>query len=142
MNIPFNIPYTTGQELHYIGQAIAAHKTAGDGHFTKLCQSWMEEQYGFKKCLLTTSCTDALELAALLIDLKAGDEVIGTKQDYPNMINAWKQRASREGIVYTQLNFKYPIENDEEIISVIGRLRHSSVTPWITYRAHLMLHLV
>lgn len=63
------------------------------------------------------NATEALNTVIFGLDLKAGDEVIGTKQDYPNMINAWKQRAEREGIVYTQLNFKFPIENDEEIVS-------------------------
>ena len=63
------------------------------------------------------NATEALNTVIFGLDLKAGDEVIGTKQDYPNMINAWKQRAEREGIVYTQLNFKFPIENDDEIVS-------------------------
>jgi dTDP-4-amino-4,6-dideoxygalactose transaminase len=94
MNIPFNIPYTTGQELHYIGQAIAAHKTAGDGHFTKLCQSWMEEQYGFKKCLLTTSCTDALELAALVLQIQPGDEVIVPSYTFVSTVNAFALRGA------------------------------------------------
>lgn len=63
------------------------------------------------------NATEALNTVIFGLDLKAGDEVIGTKQDYPNMINAWKQRAEREGIVYTQLSFKFPIENDEEIVN-------------------------
>lgn len=62
------------------------------------------------------NATEALNTVIFGIDLKAGDEVIGTKQDYPNMINAWRQRVQREGIVYTQLNFQFPIENDEEIV--------------------------
>ena len=94
MTIPFNIPYSTGQELHYIGQAIAAHKTAGDGPFTKLCQSWMEEQYGFKKCLLTTSCTDALELAALLLNIQPGDEVIVPSYTFVSTVNAFALRGA------------------------------------------------
>ena len=63
------------------------------------------------------NATEALNTVIFGIDLKAGDEVIGTKQDYPNMINAWRQRVQREGIVYTQLNFQFPIENDEEIVA-------------------------
>ena len=62
------------------------------------------------------NATEALNTVIFGIDLKSGDEVIGTKQDYPNMINAWRQRVQREGIVYTQLNFQFPIENDEEIV--------------------------
>jgi len=63
------------------------------------------------------NATEALNTVIFGLDLKAGDEVIGTKQDYPNMMNAWRQRAEREGVVYTQLSFKFPIENDEEIVS-------------------------
>jgi len=62
------------------------------------------------------NATEALNTVIYGLELKAGDEVIGTKQDYPNMINAWKQRATREGIVYKQIGFKFPIENDEEIV--------------------------
>jgi selenocysteine lyase/cysteine desulfurase len=63
------------------------------------------------------NATEALNTIIFGLNLKAGDEVIGTKQDYPNMINAWRQRAEREGIVYNQISFKFPIENDEEIIA-------------------------
>lgn len=63
------------------------------------------------------NATEALNTVIFGLDLKAGDEVIGAKQDYPNMINAWKQRAEREGIVYKQLSFQFPIEDDDEIVS-------------------------
>jgi selenocysteine lyase/cysteine desulfurase len=63
------------------------------------------------------NATEALNTVIFGLSLKAGDEVIGTKQDYPNMINAWKQRAQRDGIVYNQISFKFPIENDEEIVA-------------------------
>jgi selenocysteine lyase/cysteine desulfurase len=63
------------------------------------------------------NATEALNTVIFGLELKAGDEVIGTKQDYPNMINAWRQRAEREGIVYNQISFKFPIENDEEIVA-------------------------
>lgn len=65
--------------------------------------------------------TEALNTIIYGLDLKPGDEVIGTKQDYPNMINAWKQRAERNGIVYKQINFNFPIENDEEIVSAFEK---------------------
>ena len=94
IGIPFNIPYSTGQELTYIGQAIQAHKTAGDGPFTKLCQAWMEQRYGFKKCLLTTSCTDALELAALLLNIQPGDEVIVPSYTFVSTVNAFALRGA------------------------------------------------
>lgn len=76
MNIPFNKPHLTGKEAHYMYQAVADGKLSGNGAFTKKCQYFFEERYGFKKCLLTTSCTDALEMAAILCDIQPGDEVI------------------------------------------------------------------
>lgn len=74
--IPFNKPHLTGKEAHYMYQAVNDGKLSGNGKFTKLCQHFFEERYGFKKCLLTTSCTDALEMAAILCDVRPGDEVI------------------------------------------------------------------
>lgn len=74
--IPFNKPYLTGKEAHYMYQAVFSGKISGNGMFTKKCQSFFEIRYGFKKCLLTTSCTDALEMAAILCDIQPGDEVI------------------------------------------------------------------
>lgn len=76
MNIPFNKPHLTGKEVHYMYQAVMAGKLSGNGVFTKNCQQFLEVRYGFKKCLLTTSGTDALEMCAMLCDLKPGDEVI------------------------------------------------------------------
>lgn len=74
--IDFNRPYMTGKETDYIAQAVMSKKISGNGMFTKRCQSFFEERYGFRKCLLTTSCTDALEMAAILADIQPGDEVI------------------------------------------------------------------
>lgn len=74
--IPFNKPYLTGQETHYIEDAVKTGKISGNGKYTKMCQDYFEQQYGFKKCLLTTSCTDALEMCAILADIQPGDEVI------------------------------------------------------------------
>lgn len=74
--IPFNKPYITGKEVHYIYDAVATGKISGNGKYTRLCQELIEDTWGFNKVLLTTSCTDALEMAALLIDIKPGDEVI------------------------------------------------------------------
>ena len=76
MQIPFNKPFLTGKEAHYMYQAVLSGKISGNGVFTKKCQSFLETKYGFKKCLLTTSGTDALEMCAMLCDLKPGDEVI------------------------------------------------------------------
>jgi dTDP-4-amino-4,6-dideoxygalactose transaminase len=74
--IPFNKPFLTGKETSYIEQAVQSGKLSGNGAFTQKCQQFFEEKYGFKKCLLTTSCTDALEMCAMLIDCKEGDEII------------------------------------------------------------------
>lgn len=74
--IPFNKPYLTGKEAHYMYQAVYMGKLSGNGVYTKKCQQFFEEKYGFKKCILTTSGTDALEMAAILCDVKPGDEVI------------------------------------------------------------------
>ena len=74
---------------------------------------------------INRNATEALNTVIFGLNLKAGEEVIGTKQDYPNMMNAWKQRAEREGIIYTQLSFKYPIENEEEIVSAFEK----AITP-------------
>lgn len=74
--IPFNKPFLTGKEAHYMYQAVYTGKLSGNGVFTKKCQEFFESKYGFKKCLMTTSCTDALEMAAILCDVQPGDEVI------------------------------------------------------------------
>lgn len=74
--IPFNKPYLTGKENDYIIEAVNSGKISGNGLFTKKCQDFFESKYRFKKVLLTTSCTDALEMAAMLANIKEGDEVI------------------------------------------------------------------
>ena len=74
--IPFNKPFLIGSELKYIEDAVLSGKISGNGSFTQKCQYFFETKYGFKKSLLTTSCTDALEMAAILANIKEGDEVI------------------------------------------------------------------
>ena len=76
IGVPFNKPHLTGKEAHYMYQAVYNGKLSGNGEFTKRCHRFFEEKYGFKKCLLTTSCTDALEMAAILCNIQTGDEVI------------------------------------------------------------------
>ena len=72
----FNVPPLVGTEMDYVAKAINNHKICGDGQFTKMCNAWIEKSTGTKKALLTTSCTHALEMAAILCDIKPGDEVI------------------------------------------------------------------
>ena len=74
--IPFNKPFLTGNELDYMRDAVNSGKISGNGIYTKRCQEFFEEKYGFRKCLLTTSCTDALEMCAILSGVGPGDEVI------------------------------------------------------------------
>lgn len=76
MEIPFNKPFLTGKEAHYMYKAVFTGKLSGNGFFTNKCQTFFSNRYGFKKCLMTTSGTDALEMCAMLCDLKPGDEVI------------------------------------------------------------------
>ncbi|PIM55156.1 dTDP-4-amino-4,6-dideoxygalactose transaminase [Roseateles chitinivorans] len=93
--IPFNKPYLHGRELVYIAQAVASGKISGDGLFTKKCHSFFEERYGFSKALMTTSCTDALEMCALLLDIKEGDEVIVPSFTFVSSANAFVLRGAK-----------------------------------------------
>jgi dTDP-4-amino-4,6-dideoxygalactose transaminase len=93
--IDFNKPYLTGKEVSYIKAAVAFRKLSGNGDFTKKCQAYFEQRYGFRKCLLTTSCTDALEMASILIDIKPGDEVIAPSYTFVSTINPFVLRGAR-----------------------------------------------
>lgn len=90
--IPFNRPYMTGKELDYIKQAKAGGMLSGDGPFTKRCHSWLEERTGCNKGLLTHSCTAALEMAALLLDIRPGDEIIMPSYTFVSTANAFVLR--------------------------------------------------
>lgn len=93
--IPFNKPYLTGKETHYIYDAVSSGKISGNGKYTQKCQKWFEETYGFGKCLLTTSCTDALEMAAILLDIQPGDEVILPSYTFVSTANAFVLRGAK-----------------------------------------------
>lgn len=94
MKIPFNKPYMSGKELFYIAEAHFNGMLAGDGPFTKRCHHWLEEKTGTKKALLTHSCTAALEMAALLLDLHPGDEVIMPSYTFVSTANAFVLRGA------------------------------------------------
>ena len=94
MQIPFNKPYLGGKELWYIAQAHTKGQMAGDGSFTKLCQRWLEQRTGSRMALLTHSCTAALEMAAILADLKPGDEVIMPSYTFVSCANAFVLRGA------------------------------------------------
>lgn len=93
-NIPFNKPYLSGNELHYIKEAIISGKISGNGKFTKKCHQYIESRYDFNKCLMTTSCTDALEMAAILVDIQPGDEVIMPSYTFVSTANAFILRGA------------------------------------------------
>ena len=93
--IRFNVPPLTGKEMDYMKQAVESMHICGDGDFTKKCSRWIEEQTGTGKCLLTTSCTHALEMAALLCDIKEGDEVIMPSYTFVSTADAFVLRGAR-----------------------------------------------
>lgn len=92
--IPFNKPYVIGHELDYIKESVESGKISGDGMFTKKCHNFFEARYGFKKTLLTTSCTDALEMAAILLNISPGDEVIVPSYTFVSTANAFALRGA------------------------------------------------
>ncbi len=93
--IPFNRPATVGNEFAYMAEAIASGHISGDGRFTQQCQSLLERELGATKALLTTSCTDALEMAAILLGIQPGDEVIVPAFTFVSSINAFVLRGAR-----------------------------------------------
>src|ERR1043165_7930312 len=93
--IPFNKPFLTGNETEYIRRAVAGGKISGDGEFTQKCHFFFEQRYGFKKVLLTTSGTDALEMAALLLNIQHGDEVIVPCYSFVSSANAFVLRGAK-----------------------------------------------
>ena len=106
MKIPFNKPFFIGKETEYITQAVKSGKISGDGIFTKKCHDFFESTYGFKKVLLTTSCTDALEMAAILIDVKEGDEIIMPSYTFVSTANAFVMRGAK--IVFADSSSENP----------------------------------
>ncbi len=93
--IPFNKPFIIGKELSYIEEAVKSGKISGDGIFTKKCQTFFEKKYSFPKVLMTTSCTDALEMAAILCNIKPGDEVIVPSYTFVSSANAFALRGAK-----------------------------------------------
>ena len=94
-HIGFNKPYLTGKETKYILESVETRKISGDGLFTKKCHEFFEKRFGFSKALLTTSCTDALEMAAILIDTQSGDEIIAPSFTFVSSVNAFVLRGAK-----------------------------------------------
>ena len=111
--IPFNKPFIIGNELKYIEEAVKSGKISGDGLFTKKCQNFFQEKYNFPKVLLTTSCTDALEMAAILCGIQEGDEVIVPSYTFVSSANAFALRGAK--IVFVDSYLDNPNIDPEEI---------------------------
>ena len=117
-HIGFNKPYLTGKETKYILESVETRKISGDGLFTKRCHDFFEKRFGFKKVLLTTSCTDALEMAAILINTNTGDEIIAPSYTFVSSVNAFVLRGAK--IVFCDSESDTPnidISKIEELIT-------------------------
>ncbi|MFM5336175.1 dTDP-4-amino-4,6-dideoxygalactose transaminase [Aeromonas enteropelogenes] len=115
--IPFNKPYLHGRELVYIAESVASGKISGDGMFTRKCHSYFESHYNFGKVLLTTSCTDALEMAAILLNIQPGDEVIAPSYTFVSTVNAFVLRGAK--IVFADSYPEHPNIDPEQIEALI-----------------------
>lgn len=115
--IPFNKPHLTGKETHYIYDAVNTGKISGNGKYTKKCQTFFEQTYGFGKCMLTTSCTDALEMAAILINLEKGDEVIMPSYTFVSTANAFILRGAK--IIFADSRPDHPGMDEDKIECLI-----------------------
>lgn len=115
--IPFNKPYFTGKETDYIRDAVESGKISGNGKYTRLCQDYFTRTYGFGKSLLTSSCTDALEMAAILGCIEPGDEVIMPSFTFVSTANAFILRGAK--IVFTDSRSDHPGMQEKEIEALI-----------------------
>lgn len=115
--IPFNKPYFTGKETLYIEEAVKNGHISGNGKFTKRCQDYLEKRYGFKKCLLTSSCTDALEMASILLNIQPGDEVIAPSYTFVSTINPFILRGAK--IVFVDSRADHPGMDETKLESLI-----------------------
>lgn len=115
--IPFNRPFLTGRELEHMAAAMASGKLSGNGEYTQKCQTFFSERYGFPKSLLTTSCTDALEMAALLCEVGPGDEVILPSFTFVSTANAFALRGA--DLVFVDSQADHPNMDAEQIEGLI-----------------------
>ena len=118
IKIPFNKPFIAGNEIEYIKEAVSSGKISGDGMFSKKCQQFFEKNYGFKKTLLTTSCTDALEMASLLCEINPGDEVILPSYTFVSTANAFALRGAK--LVFADSMENIPNINPAELEKLIS----------------------
>lgn len=118
LNIPFNKPFLTGKETVYIEKAVHSGKISGNGNYTKKCHHFFSERYGFKKCLLTNSCTDALEMTAILANISKGDEVIMPSYTFVSTANAFVLRGAH--IRFIDSRADHPGMDEDKIEEVIN----------------------
>lgn len=116
--IPFNKPYLTGKETQYIEQAVRSGKISGNGLFTQKCQEFFENRFGFKKALLTTSCTDALEMCAILANIQPGDEVIVPSYTFVSTALAFIRQGAK--IVFADSRKDHPGIDEDSIEGLIS----------------------
>lgn len=124
--IDFNIPPCVGTEMNYINDAIAKRKICGDGEYTKKCSKWLEDKTGTPKALLTTSCTHALEMAALLCDIKPGDEVIMPSFTFVSTADAFVLRGAK--VVFVDIR-PDTMNIDEKLIENAITERTKAIVP-------------
>ncbi len=117
-HIGFNTPHLTGKEVHYIYDAVFNKQLSGNGKYTKLCHDFFQKKYGFNRVLLTTSCTDALEMCALLIGIKPGDEVIMPSYTFVSTANAFVLRGA--SIVFADSYSHHPNINADRLEELIN----------------------
>tara|TARA_B110000027_G_scaffold122601_1_gene137735 strand:+ start:5521 stop:6663 length:1143 start_codon:yes stop_codon:yes gene_type:complete len=117
-NIGFNKPFLVGKEIKYLKEAVLKAKLSGNGIFTKKCQQFFEENIGFKKSLLTTSCTDALEMTAILSNIQPGDEVIMPTYTFVSTANAFILRGAK--IIFVDSRDDHPGMDEDKIEEVIN----------------------
>src|SRR5437870_1592943 len=126
MRIPFNRAGLTGNEFRYIFQALEIGHISGDGRFTKKCHELLEKELGVAKVLITTSCTHALEMAALLLDIQAGDEVIVPSFTFVSTVNAFALRGARPRFCDSRSD---TLNLDERIIESLITARTKAIVP-------------
>lgn len=117
--IPFNKPYLTGNETKYIEEAVSRGHISGNGYFTKKCQQFFQDKYNIKTALLTTSCTDALEMCAILLNIKEGDEVIMPSYTFVSTANAFVLRGAK--IIFADSREDNPNIDETKIESLITK---------------------
>lgn len=117
--IPFNKPCIIGNELDYISKSFASNKLSGNGFFTKKCQTFFEEKFNFKKSILTTSCTDALEMSALLSEIKEGDEVIVPSYTFVSSALAFVREGAK--IVFADSRIDHPGLDEDELDKLLTK---------------------